>query len=140
MVLVDGQGVPLGALVESASAAEVKLLEPTIERVAVPRVGRRRPRKNPARIIADKGYDCDALRLRLKARRIELICPHRKNRRRPKLQDGRKLRRDKRRWTVERTFAWLGNFRRLVARWERKPEMYRAFLHVACLLITLWQF
>jgi transposase len=108
MVLVDGQGIPLGALVESASQAEVKLLEPTLARVAVPRVGRRRPRMKPMRVIVDKGYDCDAPRQRLKRRGIEMICPHRKNRKRPKLQDGRKLRRYKRRWKVERAFAWLG--------------------------------
>jgi transposase len=53
------------------------------------------------------------------------------------LQDGRKLRRYKRRWKVERTFAWLGNFRRLVVCYERSLKMYRAFFHVACLLITL---
>jgi transposase len=38
-----------------------------------------------------------------------------------------------------RTFAWLGNFRRLVVRGERHITMYRAFFHVACLLITLRQ-
>jgi transposase len=57
----------------------------------------------------------------------------------PPMQDGRKLRRYKRRWKVERTFAWLGNFRRLVVRWERNITMYRAFFHVACLLIILRQ-
>ena len=54
-----------------------------------------------------------------RARKIELICPHRRNRKKPKLQDGRKLRRYRRRWKVERTFAWLDNFRRLVVRWDR---------------------
>ncbi|MBX6314879.1 MAG: transposase [Isosphaeraceae bacterium] len=87
-----------------------------------------------------KGYDCDDLRRRLKRRGIDLICPHRKNRTRPRLQDGRKLRRYKRRWKVERSFAWLGNFRRLVVRWEHRIEVYRAFFHVACLLITLRKF
>lgn len=140
MVLVDGKGLPLGVLLDSASPAEVKLLEATIERVAVPRAGRGRPRKNPERVICDRAYDSDPLRERLARRGIELICPHRKNRRRPKTQDGRKLRRYKRRWKVERTFAWLGNFRRLVVRYERNIAMYRAFFHVACLMIVLRQF
>jgi transposase len=139
MVVVDGQGVPRGHLLDSASPAEVTLLEPTPETIAVPRNGPGRPRKNPARVIDDKACDSDPLRERLARRGMELSCPHRKNRVRPPLQDGRTLRRYKRRWKVERTFAWLGNFRRLVVRWERHITMYQAFFHLVCLLITLRQ-
>ncbi len=137
MVVVDGQGVPLGVHLDSASPAEVKLLEPTLATIAVPRAGPGRPRQKPERIIADKAYDSDPLRLRLAKRHIELIVPHRRNRKKPPTQDGRKLRRYRRRWKVERTFAWLGNFRRLLVRWERHLKMYLAFFHLACLLITL---
>ena len=77
------------------------------------------------------------LRGRLARRGIEMICPHRRDRKRPKTPDGRPLRRYKRRWKVERTFAWLGDFRRLVVRYERSLRMYRAFFHFACILITL---
>jgi transposase len=140
MVVVDGQGVPLGDHLDSASRSEVTLLETTIEKIAVPRGGRGRPRKNPDRIIADKGYDSDPLRERLAHRGIELICPYRRNNQKRKHHDGRKLRRYKRRWTVERTFAWLQNFRRLVVRWDRKLTSYQGFFHLACLLITLRQF
>ena len=115
------------------------LLEKTIDQIAVPRKGRGRPRKNPQRIIADKGYDSDPLRERLKRRGIELICPHKCNRRKPPTQDGRKLRRYKRRWKVERTFSWLGNYRRLVVRWDQSIVIYSAFFHIACLMITLRQ-
>jgi transposase len=66
-----------------------------------------------------------------------LIAPHRRNRKKPRTQDGLKLRRYRRRWKVERTFAWLTNFRRLVVRWESHLTMYLAFFHLACLLITL---
>jgi transposase len=55
------------------------------------------------------------------------------------VQDGRKLRRYRRRWNVERTFAWLGNFRRLLVRWEVNITMSQAFFPVACLLMTLRQ-
>jgi transposase len=55
------------------------------------------------------------------------------------LQDGRKLRRYRRRWKIARTFAWPGNFRRLAVRWDRLIMVYRAFLHLACLIITLRQ-
>jgi transposase len=140
LVVGDGQGLPLGIQLASATPHEVTLIESTLEQVAVPRPGRGRPRKNPQRLIYDRAADSDPLRERLKRRRIELICPHRENRTKPKLQDGRKLRRYKRRWKIERLIAWLGNYRRLVVRYERKTSMYLAFLHVACLMITLRQF
>jgi len=139
MVVVDGQGVPLGNLLDSASPAEVTLLEPTLDTMAVPRHGPGRPRKNPERVIDDQACDADALRKRRATRGSELICPHRRQRVKPPWQDGRQLRRDKRRWQVERTCAWYGNFRRLVMRWERHLTMYQAFCHVACLLMTLRQ-
>jgi transposase len=139
MVVVDGQGVPLGNLLDSASPAEMTLLEPTLATMAVPRHGPGRPRQNPTRVVYDKACDSDAWRQRLAKRGIDLICPHRRKRVKPPLQDGRQLRRYKRRWKVERTLAWVGNFRRLVVRWERHLTLYQAFFHVACLLITLRQ-
>jgi transposase len=138
MVVVDGAGLPLGDLLHAASPSEVRLAEATLATI---RVGRRhrpgRPRQKPARIIADRGYDSDPLRKRRAQRGIELIVPHRKNRRKPPTQDGRALRRYRRRWTVERTFAWLGNFRRLVVRYDRSLTIYQAFFHIACFMIVL---
>ncbi|MGQ0613337.1 MAG: transposase [Planctomycetaceae bacterium] len=137
MVVVDGKGLPLEGALFSASPAEVALAEPTLETVAVPRPGRGRPRKNPTRVIGDKGYDSEALRHRLGARGIELVAPHRCNRTAPRLQDGRPLRRYRKRWKIERTFAWLGNFRRLVVRWDRDLTIYSGFFHLARALIAL---
>jgi transposase len=138
MVVVDGRGLPLGNSPHSASPSEVRLAEQTLAAI---RVGRRhhpgRPRQKPLRVIADKGYDSDALRRRLRQRGILLIAPHRSNRYRTPPQDGRILRRYKRRWTVERTFAWLGNFRRLVVRYDRSLSIYQAFFHIACFVIVL---
>ena len=57
--------------------------------------------------------------------------------RKPTTQDGRALRRSRRRWTVERTIAWLGNFRRLVVRYDRSLAIDQAFFHTACFMITL---
>ena len=90
----------------------------------------------PDRIIADKGYDARYLFDAMKERGVDLIAPHQRNRK-SLYQDGRKLRRYRRRWIVERTNAWLFNFRRLVVRYEHKLENFRAFLHLACVLITL---
>jgi transposase len=138
IVVVDGQGVPLGGQLHSASPAEVRLAETTLESIHVAR--RRhpeRPRRKPERVIADGGYDSDALRFRLRRRGIELICRHKRNRVRPTTQDGRELCRYRRRWIVERTLAWLGNFRRLVVRYDRSLTIYRRFFHIACLMIVL---
>jgi len=138
MVVVDGKGVPLGDQLHSASPAEVRLAETTLAAI---RIGRRhragRPRQKPVRVIADKAYDSDPLRERLRRRGIELICPHKKNRVCPATQDGRALRRYRRRWIVKRTIGWLGNCRRLVVRYDRSLRIYRAFFHIACFMIVL---
>ena len=137
MVLVDGQGIPLGAQLASASPAEVTLAEATVAAVRVPCWGRGRPRQKPKRIIADRAYDSNPLRDRLQERGIELLVPHRRNRQHWWRQDGRKLRRYRRRWKIERTFAWLQNFRRLLVHQDRILTVYRGLFHFACLLITL---
>jgi transposase len=115
----------------------VNLLEPTLATIAIPRAGPGRPGQKPEQVIAYKAYDSDPLRARLARRGIELIAPHRRNRRKLPTQDGRKQRRYRRLWKVERTFSWLGNFRRLLVRWERHLTLYLAFFHLACLLITV---
>ena len=129
-------GVPL----TSATPNEVTLVEATLNQVTVPRNGRGRPRKNPLRPIHDKAADPDPLRSRLAKRGIDLICPHRANRIRSKRQDGRKLRRHTRRWKIERSIAWIGDFRQLAVRYERHIMMFSTFVHVACLLIAVRQF
>lgn len=64
---------------------------------------------------------------------MEMIAPNRKH----KTQDGRPLRRYKRRWKVERTIAWLQSFRRVRTRDERKAQNFLGFVHLACILILL---
>jgi transposase len=96
-----------------------------------------RPRKTPERLIADKGYDSNAVRTMLEQRGIEPIIPARDNNTVATHQDGRNLRRYRRRWTVERTISWLQNFRRLVVRWERSSEVYTALAHMACALVVM---
>lgn len=127
MMLTDGAGIPVGTLLDSASPAEVRLAEqlrPVI-------------RGTPQRLVADRGYDSNRYRRFLVAHGIDPIIPARGNNRRATHQDGRKLRRYRHRWIVERTFAWLGWFRCLVVRWTRKFENYLALFHLACAMITL---
>ena len=93
----------------------------------------------PERLIGDKAYDSDALDGEvLEQFGAEMIAPHRQGRRADRItQDGRSLRRFKRRWKVERLFAWLYNFRRLVVRYEYHAENYLGFIQLACIMILL---
>lgn len=132
MVLIDGEGTPLGADIATASAAEVNLIEPLLKQ----RVIKRRLQ----RLLYDKAADSDPLRKRLASRCIELICPHRKNRKRPKTQDGRKLRRYRRRYKVERSISWLLSHRRLLVRHERYSHLFLGLVQLACLFTTIKRF
>ena len=133
MAVADGSGLPIAVHVDSASPHEVTLLEPTLDAAWSESL--------PARLVADKGYDSDPVDKRLLAQRgVELIAPHRSNRSRTKTQDGRPLRRYKRRWKIERLFAPLQNFRRLVVRYEYHAENFLAMVQLACIIILLRQF
>jgi transposase len=88
-------------------------------------------------LVGDRAYDSDPLDEALEEQGIEMIAAHRKNRRKTKTQDGRKLRRYKRRWKIERLFAWLSNFRRLVVRYEYKAENFLGMVQLGCIVILL---
>lgn len=135
MLLVERTGVPLAIHVAAANQHEVRLAEPTLTAL---RAARLPHAAQLTRVIADRAYDSQALWARLRTRGIALIAPHRRYRRRRQVwQDGRALRRYRHRWIVERTNAWLLSFRRLATRHERQLERYRAFVHVACLVLAL---
>ena len=91
----------------------------------------------PWRLVADRAYDSDPLREELLEAQVLLIAPHRRGRTRPSFNDGRTLRRYRKRWKIERLFAWLHNFRRLVVRWEYHAENFLGFLHLGCAIILL---
>jgi transposase len=129
MVLTDEKSRPVSIVIASASIDEVKL----VEQVIAERASKQRPR----RMSGDKAYDSDELDKRLRRKGIELNAPHRKGRRKPPSQDRRKLGAYKRRWKVERFFAWLFNFRRCASRYEYKAENYKAFLLLASAIILI---
>ena len=89
----------------------------------------------PKRLIGDRAYERDSLDYCLAEKGIEMIAPHRRHRRKPRTQDGRKLRRYRKRWKIEQLFAWLGNFGRLLVRWEGHVEHFLGFVHLGCMLI-----
>ncbi len=129
MVVTDASGLPVAAHVASASPHEITLVEATLDSAWTEAA--------PERLVGDKAYDSDRHDEKLLDERgIILIAPNRSNIkdcRKP--QDGRALRRYKRRWKSERVNAWLQNFRRVVVRWEFKAENYAGFVLLACLVI-----
>jgi transposase len=127
MGLAEAQGLPLAMAVTSASPHEVTLVEQTLQNQFVEQL--------PQRLIGDRAYDSDPLDDQLAERGLELIAPHRDNRRRPPTQDGRPLRRYRRRWKIEQLWAWLQNYRRIVVRYERYAANYLGFVHLGCILI-----
>lgn len=91
--------------------------------------------------IGDRAYDSDTLDEKMEtAYGIEVIAPHRSNRVKPSTQDGRKLRRYRKRWKIERLFAWIQNFRRYIIRHEYYQVNFEGFLKLACIIILLRQF
>ncbi len=133
MAIADRAGLPLAVHIESASPHEVTLVEATLDASHTTSL--------PERIIGDKAYDSDPLDdLLLTERNVELIAPHKSNRKKPATQDGRAMRRYGRRWKVERLFAWLQNFRRLVVRYEYHATNFLGMLQLGCIIILLRQF
>ena len=130
MVLVDARGLPVAVDTTSAGPHESKLVQPLFDFMLTQAM--------PQRVIGDKAYDSDNLDAEMAERGIELIAPHRTSRKDENVtQDRRPLQRYRRRWTVERSIAWIQNFRRLCIRWEKSTKLFRGFLHLGCTLLLL---
>jgi transposase len=129
--MADGAGLPLAVCAAAAAPHEVRLVACTLDSRFVDEA--------PQRLIGDRAYDADSLDAALAQLGIEMIAPHRRGRTHSKTQDGRPLRRYERRWKIERLFAWLGNFRRLVVRYERHALNYLGFVHLGCSVLLLRQ-
>ena len=118
-------------MVASASPYEPHLVPATLDARFLPDL--------PWCLIGDRGYDSDRLDDRLMTQNgIEMIAANRRGR--AKTQDGRPLRRAKRRWKIERLFAWLHNCRRVVTRWQRHIGNYLGMVQLACARILLRAF
>ena len=128
VAIADRFGLPLSAILASGENHEVTLVERTLEQ--------RFTKKKPQRLIADRAYDSSTLEKSLQKKGIQLIAPvRRKNKTRH--QDGRHLRRYRRRWKIERLFAWLLRFRRISTRFDRIAQHYLGFVHLGCIVILL---
>ena len=129
MAITDGSGLPISVGIASGQRHEVKLVDDTLDACFLEEL--------PQKLIGDMAYDSNELDERLlRERGIEMIAPHNPTRKN-KTQDGRPLRRYKRRWKVERVFAWIQNFRKLVTRYEYKAPNFLGFLELGCIVILI---
>jgi transposase len=126
-LLVDASGLPLAFSVTGGNRNDVTQLIPLIDAVPPVRGLVGRPRRRPQRLSADRGYDHDKYRRLLWQRGIKPEIARRQT------EHGSGLGRY--RWVVERSFAWLHQFKRLLVRYERRADMHRALLALACCLV-----
>lgn len=130
-VLTEGHGVPIGLAVAGANRHDMKLVKETLQSMVVKRP--QATKKKKQNMCLDKGYDYEEVRdilnefgftahIRSRGEEAQEI----------KKEAGKRARR----WVVERTHSWLNRFRRILIRWDKKPETYIAFLHFACALIA----
>jgi len=130
MGITDAFGLPIAVDTTSASPHEVTLVDKILDACFLENV--------PDKLIGDRAYDSDKLDQRLaRERGVEVIAPHRSNRTKSPTQAGRVLRRYRKRWKVERLFAWLQNFRRLVVRYEYHLKNFLAMVQLGCIVILL---
>lgn len=128
MAIVDRHGLPLSVSTHAANHHEVTLVQLSFDFYMI--------EAKPENLIGDKAYDSDELDASLKKQGVEMIAPHRSNRK-LKTQDGRRLRRYERRWLVERYFAWLQWKRRILIRWEYYAENFLGFVQLASITMLL---
>ena len=132
-IITDKSGLPLGLALAAANVCEQELLVPALSDVPI-----EIPAGTP--VIADKGHDSDPLRDEVETRGLVPVIPHRTNRVRASRNDGRRLRRYRRRWKVERTNAWLHCYRAVAVRWSHYLFMYAGLVYLAFIHLALQRF
>jgi transposase len=128
MAMADRNGLPIAIWIASGQRHETQLVVDTLNA--------RFLKALPKRLIGDRAYDSNGLDAELRALGVEMIAPHNPTRK-TKTQDGRPLRRYRRRWHIERLFAWLQCCRRLITRFEHKAANFLAFLKLRCIILLL---
>ena len=128
-LITDAQGIPLATILTGANRHDVTQLLPLVEAIPPIRGQRGRPRRRPEQVLGDRAYDSEPHRRALRSLRIEPVLAQRFT------EHGSGL--GIHRWVVERTLAWLHQFRRLRIRYERRADIHEAFLSLACSLICL---
>jgi len=126
-LICDGRGVPLAIQLTGANRNDSRQALALVDAILSLQGERGRPRRRPDCVVGDRGYDAEAIRQGLRARHILPLLAMRNT------KHGSGLGRW--RWVVERTFAWLSQFRRLRVRYERRAEIHEAFLSLGCAVI-----
>jgi transposase len=126
-LLVDATGIPLAWTLTGGNRNDVTQLVPLVERVPPVRGKVGRPRRRPDRVAADRAYDHRPQRRELRRRGIRPEIARRKT------EHGSGLGRY--RWVIERTFAWLHQFKRLLVRYDRRADIHEAFLALGCCIV-----
>jgi transposase len=129
----EGKGRPIVAVLTGGERHEQIALEEVLDRGAIPRSGRGRPRLRPRRVAGDKGYSSPSARRRLRQRRISPVIP-RKSDERPQSRFDREAYR--RRNVIERLVNRLKQFRRIATRYEKRAVNYLAMITIG--MILLW--
>jgi putative transposase len=130
-LLTDGHGVPVGLAVEGANRHDMKMVRDTLDSLVVARPKPTARKKQ--NLCLDAGYDYEEVQDLLQEFGFTA---HIRSRSQEAKEISREAGKRARRWVVERTHSWLNRFRRILIRWDKKPEMYIAFLHFACALIA----
>ncbi len=126
-LICDGRGVPFAVQLRGANRNDSQQALALVDAIPSLQGERGRPRHRPDRVLGDRGYDAEVIRQGLRARHIVPFLAKRNT------EHGSGLGRW--RWVVERTFAWLNQFRRLRVRYEKRADIHEAFLAVACALL-----
>ena len=126
-MLSDANGVPLSFKVTGANAHDITQLLPLVEAIPPVRGKVGKPRQRPDKVQGDRGYDSEPHREALRKKGIEPVLAKRNT------EHGSGL--GKTRWMIERTIAWLHQFRRLRIRYEKRADIHEAFLCIACIMI-----
>ena len=126
-LIVDQTGIPLAFALTGGNRHDITQLIPLIDRIPAVRGIIGRPRRRPGQLIGDRGYDSQSHRRQLRQRGITPKIARRET------AHGSGLGRY--RWVVERTFAWLHQFRRLLVRYDRRADIHEGFLAIGCCLI-----
>lgn len=130
-MLTEGHGVPIGLAIDGANRHDMKLVRSTLESIVVERP--EPSEEQPQGMCLDKGYDYEEVRRLLEEFGFTAHIRGRGEEAKELAQEAGKR---ARRWVVERSHSWMNRFRRILVRWEKKPEHYIAFLHFACALIA----
>ena len=130
-LICDGRGIPLAIQLTGANRNDSQQAIALVDAIPTLQGLRGRPRHRPHCILGDRGYDAEAIRQGLRDRGIVPLLAKRNT------EHGSGLGRW--RWVVERSFAWINQFRRLRVRYEKRADIHEAFLALGCIVIC-WKF